>query len=541
MACNLLGVFSYSTSIESPVRVCTKPRTINLYGDSLNVGILLYTDSLCSFSPSAGYYSDGINIYTYGKTGIVAIDSCTDCVTEYCISGTQNYDDNYTFSGLYNEFPYYTGESGSYVIYYSTDETCWCVSTALDGPCELFGKTPCVSDCPYLCDSFFSEGYCYISTTTTYPSCELIDFEAYFNCDIPSTQTPTPTPTPTQTPTPTPTPSNVCNSLNFVATGITYTPTPTPTPSDTPKPTPTPTNDCLVSGLVTFNVIDDYIRCSNSKRFRDCFTGIEYFSTEVLLINGEIPIEGYVYKTIINNESICATFLGLVDNISGVDQIELITELGPENEGKCLDCIPSPSNTPTPTPTATPTPTPTAQAGCVDCSIVTNLPQVGNSITINGITITSNGTGAIEEGVFGGFLGWCIDGPLIQDGFLYLGNGILPVDYPFSYTLTFSQPVNNISLRINNYNYLSPTNYETFTFTTNSGNPSISSCSYCCAKINNNVIEAIPCPQTSPQGNIGSGIFTFTTLTPYTTLTITGNGAANCGGTIFDICSSSVI
>jgi hypothetical protein len=539
MACILLGFFSYS--MTSPELLCGGHRTISIYGDNLNVGTLLYSDPSCTLSLGAGFFSDGINVYTYVKGGITSIESCTTCITEYCISGTITYDDNYTFSGLYNDYPYFTGESGSYVIYYSTDETCWCVSSVLDGPCELFGKTPCVSNCPDLCDSFFSEGYCVISTTTTYPNCELIDFEAYFNCDIPTTSTPTPTPTPTQTPTPTPTPSNVCNSLDFVATGITYTPTPTPTPSDTPKPTPTPTNDCLVSGLVTFNIIDDYIRCSNSKRFRDCFTGIEYFSTEVLLINGEIPIEGYVYKTIINNESICATFLGLVDNISGVDQIELITELGPENEGKCLDCIPSPSNTPTPTPTATPTPTPTAQAACVDCSIVTNLPQVGNSITINGITISSNGTGSIEEGVFGGFLGWCLTGPLIQDGFLYLGNGILPVDYPFSYTLTFSQPVNNISLRINNYNYLTPTNYETFTFTTNSGNPSISSCSYCCAKINSNNIDASPCPQTSPQGNIGSGIFTFTTLTPYTTLTITGNGAANCGGTIFDICSSSVI
>jgi hypothetical protein len=297
----------------------------------------------------------------------------------------------------------------------------------------------------------------------------------------------------------------------------------------------------LVSGLVTFNIIDDYIRCSNSKKFRDCFTGIEYFSMDLILINGEIPIQGYVYKTIINNESICATFLGLVDNISGVDKIELVSELGPENEGKCLDCIPSPSNTPTPTPTSTPTPTPTTPAGCVDCSLITNLPQVGNSITVNGITITGNGTGAIEEGIFGGFLGWCLTGPLVQDGFLYLGNGILPVDYPFSYTLTFSQPVNNISLRINNYDYLSPTNYETFTFTTNSSNPSISSCIYCCAKINGNIIEASPCPQTSPQGNVGSGIFTFTTLVPYTTLTITGNGAANCGGTVFDLCDSSLL
>lgn len=559
MTCVLLGTFSYS--ITRSELLCKEIKTISIYGDNLNLGSSIYSDELCTVLANNGFYSDGINVYTVGETSdmgtIETIEPCTECNTEYCISGTDTYDDNYTFNGSHGGLPYYTGQSGSYVIYYSTGETCWCVSSVLEGPCELFGKSPCFSNCPDLCETFFTEGYCVVSTTTTYNSCDIIDFEALFNCDVTPTPTVTPTLTPTPTPTVTPTPSNVCNSLNFVATGITYTPTPTPTPSDTPSPTPTPTIDCLVSGLVTFNIIDDYIRCSNSKKFRDCFTGIEYFSMDLILINGEIPIQGYVYKTIINNESICATFLGLVDNISGVDKIELVSELGPENEGKCLDCIPSPSNTPTPTPTSTPTPTPTTPAGCVDCSSITNLPQVGNSITVNqnqasslsggsstvggGITITGNGTGSIEEGVLGGFLGWCLTGPLIQNGFLYLGNGVLPVDYPFSYTLTFSQPVNNISLRINNYDYLSPTNYETFTFTTNSGNPSISSCSYCCAKINSNNIEASPCPQTSPQGNVGSGIFTFTTLTPYTTLTITGNGAANCGGTVFDLCDSSLL
>lgn len=538
MACIFLGNFSFDISDPN---ICNFRPSIPLYGDSLNLGQTLYTDSSCILLTAEGYYSDSINVYYCNKAGIIDnIRPCNTCNTEYCISNTDTYDDNYTFAGTHNDYNYYTGESGSYVIYYSTGETCWCLSTILDGPCELFGKTPCISECPDLCDSFFSEGYCVISTTTTYPNCELIDFEAYFNCDL----SPTPTPTQTQTPTPTPTPTitnfNVCDYLDFVATGITFTPTPTPTPSDTPKPTPTPTNNCLVSGLVTFNVIDDYIRCSNSKKFRDCFTGIEYFTTDVLLINGETPIEGYVYKTLINNESICATFLGLVENISGVDKIELLSELGPENEGKCLDCIPSPSMTPTPSPTLTPTPTPTAQPGCVDCSNVSILPQVGQSITLNGVTITGNGTGAIEEGIHGGFLGWCVNGPLIEDGFLYLGNGNTPVDYPFSYTLTFSSPVNNITLRINGYNYGSPTNYETFEIETSSGIPTITSCEYCCAKIDGNVISAIPCPESSPEGNSGSGIFTFTTLTPYTTLTINGNGAAGLGGVTVDICTSSI-
>ena len=536
MACVLLGTFSYSST--SPELLCEGIKTISIYGDNLNLGTVLYSDSICTVLATDGLYSDGINIYTVGKTGeIVTIDPCTRCNTEYCISGTDTYDDNYTFNGSYNGFPYYTGQSGSYVIYYSTGETCWCVSSVLDGTCELFGKSPCLSNCPDLCETFFTEGYCAVSTTTTYNSCDIIDFEALFNCDVTPTPTVTPTSTPTPTPTVTPTPSNVCNSLNFVATGITYTPTPTPTPSDTPSPTPTPTVDCLVSGLVTFNVIDDYIRCSNSKKFRDCFTGIEYFSTDLILINGEIPIQGYVYKTIINNESICATFLGLVDNISGVDNIELISELGPENEGKCLDCIPSPSNTPTPTPTTTPTPTPTAQPDCVDCSQIDNLPMPGNTITVNGINISATSTGFVTSNLFGGWLGWCFDGPLTLDGILSLGNG--PA---FTYTLNFSQPVNNITIRMINYEYLNPTFYESYIFTTNVGNPSITSCEYCCAKIEGNVINAIPCPSDTPPawGNNGSGIFTISTDLPYTSLTISGDDFSTLGGTGFDLCSPSV-
>ena len=50
----------------------------------------------------------------------------------------------------------------------------------------------------------------------------------------------------------------------------------------------------------------------------------------------------------------------MVDNISGVDNIELINEVGPSNTGSCLLCNAQLTPTPTQTPTQTPTPTPTA-------------------------------------------------------------------------------------------------------------------------------------------------------------------------------------
>lgn len=540
MPCINLGNFSFD--FFNP-NICNDTPTTVLYGNSLNLGEILYTDASCTTETVGGYYSDGINVYRYKATnGILTITECPCGVDVYCISNTTTYDDNYISGGTHNGYPFYSGESGNYVIYYSTGETCWCVSTIIDGSCELFGKTPCTSSCPDLCDSYFSEGYCSVTTSTTYPFCDLIDFEAHFNCNITPTPTVTPTVTPTATPTPTPTVSNICNSLNFVATGITFTPTPTPTPSKTPNPTPTPTNNCIFSGMVSFNVIDDYIRCSNSKKFKDCFTGIEYYTSDLILINGELPIEGYVYKTIINNKSICATFIGLVDNISGIDKIELLLELGPENDGKCLECIPSPSKTPTPTPTLTPTPTPTSQPECPKCDTTKNLPQVGNSITINGVTMTASGTGKIEQGLFGGFLGWCLEGPLVQPGNLYVGNAPTPfADAPFSYTLNFNSPVNNVTIRIHNYNYQDPLNYESFTITTNLGEPYIYSCEYCCAEIIGNTINAKSCPEESPQGNMGSGIFTISSANPYTSLTISGPGPSFAGGSSIDICTSSFI
>jgi hypothetical protein len=467
------------------------------------------------------------------------------CPTEYCISGTTTYDDNYTEAGTHNGYSYYTGFSGTYVIYYSITEDRWCVSTVLDGDCELFGPPTCnfVSPCPDLCDTYFSQGYCVVSTTTTIESCGVIDFDAYFNCDVPVSPTPTPSVTPTKTPTPTPTASNVCNVLNFVAGGITYTPTPTPTPSDTPSPTPTPTNECFVGGLVTFNIIDDYIRCSNSKKFVDCFTGVEYFTSELLLISGQTPSEGYVYEALVGNKTVCINFVGLVDNISGVDNIELIREVGLFSQGGCLECVPVQSNTPTPTTTPTPTPTPTQPIPCFDCKSVTNLPQPGDNIVINTVVISANGTGAIEEGISGGFLPYCVSGPTVMDGYLSLGsNSLNPTanPNPFNYTLTFGSPVNNVVIRLLGYEYVSPTVFESFRFITNGGEVTITSCEYCCAEIIGSTISAIPCDDPIHGNTIGGGIFKITSPSPYTTLTILGDTPPILGGTAVDICNVSI-
>jgi hypothetical protein len=282
------------------------------------------------------------------------------CSSIYCINGAGSYDGNYGVAPTsHNGYDYFTGDTlPTYYIFSSVTENSWCLSTVLDGPCLLFGKSPCLSNCPDLCDNFFGIGPCLTPTPTPTPFCN-VDFEAILDCAVTPTPTPTPTVTPTPTMTPTPSSTNPCGGISLSVTAITYTPTPTPTPSITPTQTPDITRPCNFTGVVTFNTIDDFLRCATSKKFRDCSNGFLFHSTQVILTpNGVSPTVGSVFRAVINGDSVCVVYDGQVENISGADDITLIDEIGQESLGGCNNCIPIPSQTPTPTPTLTPTPTP---------------------------------------------------------------------------------------------------------------------------------------------------------------------------------------
>lgn len=265
----------------------------------------------------------------------------------YCIfNTTQSYDGEYDLSLTYNGYNYFTGLTNGYFIYYSLTEDSWCLSSSLGGSCDQFGPSGVGSTFPDLDSGFFISGVCPTTTTTTTSACDSFDFNAIFNCLVSSTPTPTPTNTPTPTPTPTPTSSNPCGGflIDVMITG--YTPTPTPTNTPTPTPSPEVTRPCDINGIVNFNIFDEYMRCGNTKKFVDCFTGLEYYTTQILFdSSGNTISQGYVYNTYINGIGICATFEGLVDNISGIDNIQIVGLIGPFNQGACLDCIP-----PTPDP-----------------------------------------------------------------------------------------------------------------------------------------------------------------------------------------------
>lgn len=281
---------------------------------------------------------------------------------DYCIYNTITYDGNYILSGTYGSYNYYSNPpANTGFIFYSTSENRWCLASNLGDPCVQFGAYNSLSSSPDLDDTVMYPGICITTTTTTDP-CASLDIDAIFDCYIPPTPSSTPTPTPTPTLTPTPTPTDPCGGRFVVANGIVVSSTPTPTPTPTPSPTPVITRPCNFSGEVIFNSINEIIQCSNSKKFKDCFTGMDYYTSEAIYLSGttNTPKEGYVYNAIINGQGYCVIFEGLVENISGVDNVTLTTELGPSNEGACLLCIANLTPTPTPTPTTTPTPTPSS-------------------------------------------------------------------------------------------------------------------------------------------------------------------------------------
>jgi len=357
MACNSIFIYTAVTDTN----LCNGAGSFTrVYADDsvLPFPILsgLFTDSSCLL-PIGGTFYFYYQSYVYSYNGSDGeIKTSTPCSGTYCIYNTGSYDGNYSTGGTYNSRLYYTGSTG--FIFYSSGETRWCLASNLGNPCVQFGPYNSTSVVPDLDDTVMYDGACVTTTTTTNP-CTTFDFDAVFDCLVPESPTPTPTNTPTPTPTPSPSPSNPCGGRSMTVTSSGYTPTPTPTMTPTPTPSPQVTRPCNFSGEVIFNAFSEYMQCANSKKFKDCFTGIDYYTSGVVLVSGTTaPKENYVYNAVINGQGYCVIYEGLYENISGVDNITLTSEVGSYLNGACLDCLPNLTQTPTPTPTSTPTPTP---------------------------------------------------------------------------------------------------------------------------------------------------------------------------------------
>ena len=234
-------------------------------------------------------------------------------VEEYCLltyfPDTETYDGTYYSAGTYNDRVYYSGDTG--FIYYGNLQ--WCLSDTLGGTCILHGSYPNYGICPDLCSDLFSSGTCVTTTSTTNP-CNIFDFEAYFDCDVSTTTTTTIPCSATSIDvsfssyTTTTTTANPCGDVTGDIIISAYT---TTTTTNTGTTTTTTTRDIVVSGDVTYTLVDTVFVCpSQTYNFQDCITLENYYIESSTAFNSIDLFINYVYSMNINGLVSCYTYLG---------------------------------------------------------------------------------------------------------------------------------------------------------------------------------------------------------------------------------------
>lgn len=419
-----------------------------------NAGVLIYAGTNV-YGPLTANTSVNINLACFGGTEfsiyaissnfldevyvddvVVTLNDCSECPYTYCITNTGfGYDGNYLSGGTYNGQGYWS--SSTHTIYYNSGDTKWCLSTTLGGSCLLFGKSPCTTNCPDICEDYLNSGVCPTPTPTPTINCNVLDFDAIFNCEVSPTPTVTPSITPTSTLTPTPTSTDVCGYFSLEASGESYTPTPTPTPTLTPTPSGEVIRPINFSGNVTFNTLDSSIQCSESVKFQDCFNGEIYYATDYTSTIGNVTLQLYeIYQAYVNGELKCISYLGVDTQTIGINNIQLVGgPFGFSNEGGCLTCIPEISPTPTPTMTPTPSATQPIVSICDICDLGFNI--INNSI---GAISVGNITGSCDNSITEYIINWVGPSPSTNVQFTSgLGTNFQP--YLYSHPLTGSSEI----------------------------------------------------------------------------------------------------
>jgi hypothetical protein len=152
--------------------------------------------------------------------------------------------------------------------------------------------------------------------------------------------------------------------------------------------------------------------------------------------------------------------------------------------------------------------------------------------TINGIVVTDTYTGAVQ--IYPGSFSSCGGLVTTPANSIYLGSDDFFPDTSFSYTMNFSQSVNDIIIFITAAGHTAD---ENFVITTNTGTPIITSPYNCYTTITGNEIIS---GGGAPSGSGGGGKFVIhNSSTSYTSITITGDGGSN--GSLLAICANSVI
>ncbi|MCI3938983.1 hypothetical protein MQX03_17420 [Chryseobacterium aahli] len=175
-----------------------------------------------------------------------------------------------------------------------------------------------------------------------------------------------------------------------------------------------------------------------------------------------------------------------------------------------------------------------AQGVAATCNGTANISPNSTTI-INGVTITSASSGSVAQYV-PAFYGNCAS---LSPNSLLVGRHVTAHDdtpAPWSITLTFDKPVNDLVLLLGGGGNLTGDSYnENFLFNGDNGSISTSASQYCNANTAGNQI------QLWSNGTIntdGGGRFKIHSTRPFTQLTISGDGGAD--GAYLGICSESI-
>jgi hypothetical protein len=418
-----------------------------------------------------------------------------------------------------------------------------------------------------------------VCTTTTTPPCP--------SCPCGPSITPTPTPTTTSYispfPTPSVSPANVGPNLEFCMEVMSGSPTPTPTINLTPTPTPTPSTPCCslfevyggTSGSSSsFNVVN----CSGYSEVITVSTGVTTgvcaLSISIISGNGQsylttscgcapvfptqtptntvtptvTPTDPPPTSTVTPTITPTITPTTTITPSIGASQTPTPTQsvtptLTPTRTvtptvTPTRTVTPTVTKTPTLTPTKTPTPTITpTTVPCITCTsfIKPPTPGVNPTISWNGITITGSSPNNSVVSIGGGSSGLpCPIVGSVSAPATMIGN---PVPGGI-YVLNFSSAITTITFKITALSWNFPSSWaESYTFTTNTGNPVLSSCANCGVTINGNTISC-----TSAVINEASIILTITKPGGFTQLTMDGsiNAPYVTGGVGLSICVASV-
>jgi hypothetical protein len=159
--------------------------------------------------------------------------------------------------------------------------------------------------------------------------------------------------------------------------------------------------------------------------------------------------------------------------------------------------------------------------------------NVPNTVTYSNITISATGTGAATQMWDVSYNTCTTNSTPVSPNSILLGQKTYANPQPptnFSYTMNFSQAVNNVGLLMAAANGNVGQSPESFTFTSNGGTVSISSNNNCFSTISGNTI-------TANEGGVatggGAGTFLISAQNPFTQLTVTGPGGL--GGTLMSI------